>query len=67
MLAPGMPMAGVIKTRITPSVSPLRDVVVGPFAQVLWVVAATATLVLLVACANIANLLLVRAEGRRRS
>lgn len=66
-LAPGMPMAGVMQsTRLAARVRPLIDDVIGPFGRVLWVVAATAGLVLLVACANIANLLLVRAEGRQR-
>ncbi|MGQ0649689.1 MAG: ABC transporter permease [Gemmatimonadaceae bacterium] len=66
-LAPGLPMEGVMKSaRLTPSVRPLRDDVIGPFAQVLWVVSATAGLVLLLACANVANLLLVRAEGRQK-
>ena len=67
MLAHGMPMAGVIQNaKIAPNVRPLRTDVVGPFAPVLWVVAATAVLVLLVACTNVANLLLVRAEGRQK-
>ncbi|MBC7895399.1 MAG: ABC transporter permease, partial [Cytophagaceae bacterium] len=66
-LAPGVSMEGVVKNaKLTPSVRPLRNDVIGPFAQVLWVVAATAGLVLLVACANVANLLLVRAEGRQK-
>lgn len=66
-LAPGMAMSAVIENaRIEPTVVPLRDVVIGAFGPVLWVVAATAGLVLLVACANIANLLLVRAEGRQK-
>lgn len=66
-LAPGMAMRAVIENaRIQPTLVPLRDVVVGSFGPVLWVVAATAGLVLLVACANIANLLLVRAEGRQK-
>lgn len=67
LLAPGLPMEGVLKnTRMSARIRPLRDDVIGPFADVLWVVAATAGLVLLVACANVANLLLVRAEGRQK-
>ncbi len=66
-LAPGLTMAGVIENaKLRPTLRPLRDDVVGAFGPVLWVVAATAGLVLLVACANIANLLLVRAEGRQK-
>ncbi|MBV9879374.1 MAG: ABC transporter permease [Gemmatirosa sp.] len=46
---------------------PLRDEVVGPrAAQVLWILFASVGLVLLVSAANVANLFLVRAEGRRR-
>jgi predicted permease len=44
----------------------MRDDVVGDIKKTLWMVAATAALVLLVTCANVANLLLVRADGRHR-
>jgi predicted permease len=67
LLAPGLPTEGIMKqAQLTASVRPLRQDVIGPFGQVLWVVAATAGLVLLVACTNVANLLLVRAEGRQK-
>jgi predicted permease len=42
----------------------MRDAVVGDFARALWVVAGTVGLLLIVTCANVANLLLVRAQGR---
>jgi predicted permease len=48
----------------TPSLIPLKDEVVGNVQNVLWVLLVSTILVLLVACANVANLLVVRVEGR---
>ncbi|MGD0911489.1 MAG: ABC transporter permease, partial [Terracidiphilus sp.] len=52
--------------RITPNLRPLKSVVIGNIGSVLWVVMSTVVLVMLVACTNVANLLLVRAEGRHQ-
>src|SRR5262249_31887040 len=52
--------------RITPALRPLRQDVVGRIEQGLWVVMGTMGIVLLIACANVTNLLLVRAEARER-
>jgi predicted permease len=52
--------------RIAPALRPLKDDVVGGVRTTLWVVMGTIAGVLLVACANVANLLLVRGEGRRQ-
>ena len=52
--------------RITPVVRPLKDDMVGGVASALWVLMGAIGAVLLVACANIANLMLVRADARRQ-
>jgi putative ABC transport system permease protein len=43
----------------------LKDARVGRITQILWVLLASVAFVLLVACANIANLFLVRSEARQ--
>jgi putative ABC transport system permease protein len=64
---------GVTSTRetienwqISPVVRPLKDDLVGTIASTLWVLMGAIGAVLLVACANIANLMLVRADARRQ-
>jgi predicted permease len=52
--------------KIAPALRSLKQEVVGSVTDVLWVVMATIGLVMLIACANVANLLLVRAEVRQR-
>ena len=49
------------------SVRPLRDEVLGgDIVRALWILFGSVALVLVIACANVANLFLVRSEARRR-
>jgi predicted permease len=60
----GMNLQMMEDARLAANVRPLKDDLVGDFGRTLWVVMATIGIVLLIACANVANLLLVRTEGR---
>jgi putative ABC transport system permease protein len=54
------------EVKILPKVRALKFDVIGDLGRVLWVLMGSIGVVLLIACANVANLLLVRAEGRQQ-
>ncbi|MCP4657355.1 MAG: ABC transporter permease, partial [bacterium] len=62
---PGGPtIEAMRKARFAPDLRPLKDSLVGSVANLLWILMAGVSVVLLIACANAANLFLVRAEGK---
>ena len=65
-LPPGFRREMFEQVKLAPNVRPLAVDVIGDVGQVLWVLLGTVGIVLLIACANVANLFLVRAEGRQQ-
>jgi predicted permease len=65
-LPPGFTKEMFEAAKMGPLVRPLDIDVVGDIGSMLWILLGTVGLVLLVACANVANLFLVRAESRQQ-
>jgi predicted permease len=63
---PGFSLKMFEDAHFQPNIVPLKDRVVGDVGKLLWVLMASIGMVLLIACANVANLVLVRVEGRRQ-
>src|SRR5262249_35180801 len=66
-IGPGMPTSAFLsQARASAVVHPMRDDVVFNFGRVVWIAGAAGLLLLLIAVANVASLLLARADGRQR-
>jgi predicted permease len=63
---PGSDPHWYLRWKITPAFEPLKQTVVGSIQTVLWVVMGTIGIVMLIACTNVANLLMVRADARQQ-
>lgn len=52
--------------RLAAVVTPLKQIIVGEISRALWILLGTVAFVFLIACANVTNLFLVRAEARQK-
>jgi predicted permease len=65
-MPPGFTKQMFDEVKLGPNIRPLAQDVIGDVGRALWVIFGTVAIVLLIACANVANLFLVRAEGRQQ-
>jgi predicted permease len=65
-MPPGFTKQMFQEVKFGPNVRPLSQDVIGDVGNVLWVLLGTVGIVLMIASANVANLFLVRAEGRQQ-
>lgn len=62
---PGGPVIDTMReAQLAPLLRPLKDDIIGAATNLLWILMGGVGVVLLIACANVANLFLVRAEGK---
>jgi predicted permease len=54
------------RLELKPNIQPLADDVVGNISETLWLLLGAVYVVLLIACGNVANLFLIRAEARQQ-
>ena len=66
MVSGGITLSIIEEYQARPNLRPLKQDYVGDIGNVLWLLLGTVGIVLLIACANVANLFLVRAEGRQQ-
>jgi predicted permease len=62
--AGGFSVSSYEVAQYAPSLKPLKQEVIGNVQNVLWVLMGSTILVFLIACANVANLMIIRVEGR---
>ncbi|HET9838604.1 MAG TPA: ABC transporter permease [Candidatus Angelobacter sp.] len=63
---PGFSVKIFEDAHLAPNIQPLKNRVVGDVSTLLWTLMGAIGLVLLIACANVANLMMVRVDGRRQ-
>jgi len=62
---PGYSVKMFEEARLSPSLQPLKQSLIGDIGRVLWVLMGTVGIVLMIACANVVNLMFVRAQSRQ--